>query len=123
MHERRSVTLPSNNFQPIDSKVFGDFDKYILVFLTGLSVTYLLTPFVRKLAIRFGVVDLPNERRLHQRPTARGGGLAVVLGTYAACLMGLTFPEDPRPGGFDVHWWLIFLPASLILLIVGLVDD
>ena len=28
-----------------------------------------------------------------------------------------------RPGGFDLHWWLNFLPASLILLAVGLVDD
>ncbi|HZI33106.1 MAG TPA: undecaprenyl/decaprenyl-phosphate alpha-N-acetylglucosaminyl 1-phosphate transferase, partial [Candidatus Binatia bacterium] len=60
--------------------MFGDLDKYLLVFLTGLVVTYLLTPVVRAAAIRFGVVDLPNERRPHKRPTARGGGLAVVLG-------------------------------------------
>ena len=56
--------------------MFGDFDKYIVVFLTGLLVTYLLTPVVRSLATRFGVVDKPDARRPHKRITARGGGLA-----------------------------------------------
>ena len=103
--------------------MFDGFDKYITVFLTGFVVTYLLTPVVRSMAVRFGVVDLPSERRPHKRPTARGGGLAVVLGIYAACVMGLAFPADTRSGGFDLHWWLNFLPASLTLLAVGLVDD
>jgi UDP-N-acetylmuramyl pentapeptide phosphotransferase/UDP-N-acetylglucosamine-1-phosphate transferase len=98
-------------------------DKYIAVFLTGFVVTYLLTPVVRAKAIRFGAVDMPNDRRLHKRPTPRGGGLAVVLGIYAACLMALSFPADARPGGFDLDWCLKFLPSSLILLVVGLVDD
>ena len=103
--------------------MFGDFDRYITVFLTSLVVTYLLTPLIRELACRFGVVDLPDERRLHKYPTARGGGLAVVLGVNAACLLALAFPPTDRPGGFDLHWWLRFAPASLVLLVVGLADD
>jgi UDP-N-acetylmuramyl pentapeptide phosphotransferase/UDP-N-acetylglucosamine-1-phosphate transferase len=103
--------------------MFGSLDKYILVFLVGLVVTYLLTPLVRNLAIRFGVMDLPDERRPHKNPTARGGGLAVVLGFYAACLFALFFPGATWPGDFDVHWWLSFVPGSLILLGIGLVDD
>jgi UDP-N-acetylmuramyl pentapeptide phosphotransferase/UDP-N-acetylglucosamine-1-phosphate transferase len=103
--------------------MFDGFDEYITVFVTGFAVTYFLTPVVRSLAVRFGVVDLPNERRPHKHPTARGGGLAVVLGIYAACIMGLSFPGPVRPGGFDFHWFLNFLPSSLILLAVGLADD
>ena len=103
--------------------MFGKFDKYIAVFLTALVVTYLLTPLVRSLARRFGIMDWPNERRPHKHPTARGGGLAVVVGVQAALLVALLFPEGARPGGFDLHWWLNFAPASLILLAVGLVDD
>jgi UDP-N-acetylmuramyl pentapeptide phosphotransferase/UDP-N-acetylglucosamine-1-phosphate transferase len=95
---------------------------YIIVLLAGFVVTYLFTPVVRMLAMRFGVMDLPNERRPHKRPTARGGGLAVVLGIYAGCLVGLAYPVN-RPGGFDLHWWRMFFPASIFLLIVGLVDD
>jgi UDP-GlcNAc:undecaprenyl-phosphate GlcNAc-1-phosphate transferase len=103
--------------------MFGNFDKYIAAFLTALVVTYLLTPLVRALASRFGIVDLPNERRPHKHPTARGGGLAVIVGVYAACFLALAFPGHARPGGFDLHWWLSFLSSSLILLVIGLVDD
>ena len=95
--------------------MFAGFDKYTTVFLVGFLVTYLLTPVVRSLATRFGVVDLPNERRPHKRPTARGGGLAVVLGIYAACTAALCFPTSARPGGFDLQWGLNFLPASPLL--------
>jgi UDP-GlcNAc:undecaprenyl-phosphate GlcNAc-1-phosphate transferase len=103
--------------------MFGNYDRYIAAFLTALVVTYLLTPLVRAAACRFGIMDLPNERRPHKYATARGGGLAVVVGVYAACLLVLAFPATTRPGGFDLHWWLSFLPASLILLATGLVDD
>jgi UDP-GlcNAc:undecaprenyl-phosphate GlcNAc-1-phosphate transferase len=103
--------------------MFNNFYKYIAVFLTALGVTYLLTPLIRTLACRYGIMDLPNERRPHKHPTARGGGLAVFLGVNVACLVGLAFSSAPRPGGFDLHWWLGFMPASLVLLAVGLVDD
>ncbi len=103
--------------------MFDGLDKYLAVFLTGFVVTYLLTPAVRSLAVRFGVVDLPNERRPHKRPTARGGGLALVIGVHAACLMALFFPWPKFAGGLDFHWWRNFALSSLVLLVVGLVDD
>ena len=103
--------------------MFGDLDKYIAVFLTGLVVTYLFTPLVRAAARRFGVVDVPNERRPHKNPTARGGGLAVIIGVQAACLMALVFPWPKLAGGLDLLWWQHFSLASLVLLAVGLVDD
>jgi UDP-N-acetylmuramyl pentapeptide phosphotransferase/UDP-N-acetylglucosamine-1-phosphate transferase len=103
--------------------MFGDLDKYILVFLVGLVVTYLLTPVVRGMAIRFGVVDLPDARRPHKRPTARGGGVAVVLGVHTACLMVVLFPWPRLAGMLDFVWWQKFALASLVLLVVGLVDD
>jgi UDP-N-acetylmuramyl pentapeptide phosphotransferase/UDP-N-acetylglucosamine-1-phosphate transferase len=103
--------------------MFGDLDKYILVFLVGLTVTYLLTPVVRGLAIRFGVVDLPDARRPHKRPTARGGGVAVVFGVQAACLVAVLFPWPKVAGALDFGWWEKFALASLVLLVVGVVDD
>src|ERR1035441_7119718 len=103
--------------------MFGDWDKYVLVFLAGLSVTYLLTPLVRGMAIRFGVVDLPDARRPHKRPTARGGGVAVVIGVHAACLVALLFPWSNVAGTFNFDWWQKFALASLVLVIVGVVDD
>ena len=102
--------------------MFNDWEIYLVAFLTGLIVTYLLTPLVRSWATRLGMVDLPNERRPHKFPTARGGGLAVVAGVHAACL--LTIWLRPRlAGGLDLHWYAFYAGASLILLAVGLLDD
>jgi UDP-N-acetylmuramyl pentapeptide phosphotransferase/UDP-N-acetylglucosamine-1-phosphate transferase len=103
--------------------MFGDLGKYIAVFLTGFVVTYLMTPVVRALAWRYHIVDLPSERRPHKLPTARGGGLAVVIGVHAACIMALLFPWPMLAGGLDLQWWRHFALASLVLLVVGLVDD
>jgi UDP-N-acetylmuramyl pentapeptide phosphotransferase/UDP-N-acetylglucosamine-1-phosphate transferase len=103
--------------------MFGHLDKYLAVFFTGLAVTYLLTPLMRKWAIRLGAVDQPNERRPHRQPTPRGGGVAVVLGVHAACLTALAFPWPRLAGELDIHWWAQFALASLVLLVVGVVDD
>ena len=103
--------------------MFGILDKYVAVFLTGIVVTYFLTPLVRAVAARFGIVDLPNERRPHKKPTARGGGLAVVIGVHAACLMAVAFPWPEVAGQLNLAWWRHFVAASTVLLIIGLIDD
>ncbi len=104
--------------------MFGDLDKYILVLLTGLTVSYLLTPLVKMLAFRLGVVDMPNERRPHQRPTARGGGVALFIGVQTACLLAVAFPwANKLAGELDFHWWEHFAFASSVLFVVGVIDD
>jgi Fuc2NAc and GlcNAc transferase len=42
------------------------------------AATLVLTAWTRRVALRLGVLDLPNERSSHSRPTPRGGGLALV---------------------------------------------
>jgi UDP-N-acetylmuramyl pentapeptide phosphotransferase/UDP-N-acetylglucosamine-1-phosphate transferase len=74
-------------------------------------------------AHRFGVVDQPGVRRAHQHPTARGGGVAVVIGVHAACLMVVLFPWPEMAGGLGFSWWKRFALASLILFVVGVIDD
>src|SRR5579859_7810683 len=100
--------------------MFGDFDKYILVFLVGLLVSYLLTPVVKAMAFRFGIVDMPDERRPHKRPTTRGGGVAVFIAVQVACLLAFALPWPRHPGGLDFGWWERFALASMILFVVGI---
>lgn len=102
--------------------MFGNLDTYVAVLLTGLAVTYFLTPVVRILALRVGAVDLPNERRPHKRPTPRGGGLAVVLGVQSACLVALALSAH-QSDGLDFGDWVAFIRASLVLLVIGILDD
>ncbi len=97
------------------------------VFLIALSVSYLLTPWVRQLAIRWGVMDIPDARRVHTEPIPRWGGLAIYLATLVGMLAGLTrlYLLAPNDGIF----WQRAVPfVGLILvgtgvLLVGMWDD
>jgi Fuc2NAc and GlcNAc transferase len=49
------------------------------VALTAAGATFLLTDFVRRWVVRRAILDHPNERSSHTRPTPRGGGIALVF--------------------------------------------
>jgi UDP-GlcNAc:undecaprenyl-phosphate/decaprenyl-phosphate GlcNAc-1-phosphate transferase len=58
--------------------------SYLIVFLVAAGVTFGLTPLVRRLAVRFGAIDEPSERKLHVVPTPTMGGLAMWVGFLVA---------------------------------------
>src|SRR3954462_1837911 len=63
---------------------------YIYVFYAAFIVTYLFTPIMRWVAIYYGIIDAPdNLRKMHSRPVAYLGGVAVFLGWIS----GLAFSQ------------------------------
>jgi UDP-GlcNAc:undecaprenyl-phosphate GlcNAc-1-phosphate transferase len=48
-------------------------------FLVAAAISLVLTPVIRRLVRRRGIVDKPNHRRVNTKPVARGGGVAVVI--------------------------------------------
>ncbi|MDA8046510.1 MAG: MraY family glycosyltransferase [Actinomycetota bacterium] len=77
---------------------------------------------VRRLAVRFSIIVLPDDRRVHERPTPTVGGAAMYLGLLAAMVVasqlnGLSglFRGSSDPLG-------LVLGASMIFA-VGMVDD
>ena len=84
-------------------------------------IAWALTPAARRLALRVGAIDVPDDRRIHAAPTPRYGGLAIaaaVLGVawLARVLPGPAAALDPRP-------LLGLTCASVPILALGLVDD
>src|SRR3954467_3044492 len=78
------------------------------------AVNSLLTaPVAARLAWRIGAIDRPRERGLHQFPTPRLGGLAILVTVIAAGLVFL--PHDRQTQG-------ILIGAAVIAL-VGAADD
>jgi len=57
---------------------------YLIVFLVAAGVTFGLTPLAKRLAIRFGAIDQPSDRKLHVVPTPTMGGLAMWVGFLVA---------------------------------------
>jgi UDP-GlcNAc:undecaprenyl-phosphate GlcNAc-1-phosphate transferase len=85
------------------------------------AICAVTVPWVRRLALARGAVDLPEARRELARPTPRLGGLAVFLGAAVAlALAALTGKIAPgvRPPGL---WALT--AGTLLVLGVGVVDD
>jgi Fuc2NAc and GlcNAc transferase len=83
----------------------------------GLLAADRLTRLIRQGALAFGIMDLPNERSAHSRPTPRGGGLAIVaLGSLATLLITLF-------GILPAHVAVALLGGGLVVAAVGLIDD
>ena len=51
--------------------------------LAAAAIAFALTPLVARIAVRVGAVDMPGRRKVHDRPTPRLGGLAVVASITA----------------------------------------
>lgn len=85
-------------------------------FITSLTLAYVLTPQVRKLALRIGAVDRPKARKVHSDPTPTLGGLAI----FAAFAMGALVANGGLHG--PLHLNGIFLGCTLVVA-VGLLDD
>ncbi len=76
----------------------------VAVFVVAAVLTFILTPRVRRIALRYRIVDRPGARRVHRKPIPRSGGLAV-----AATFLGVA-------GTFllvNDRAHLVFVPASL----------
>jgi len=95
---------------------------YLIVLLVAGLTTAAATPAVRVLAERYGAVVAPDERRVHLRPTATLGGLAMYFGFLAGMAVASrlgqfhpVFEGTSEPVG-------ILLGATVIFS-VGALDD
>ena len=84
-----------------------------LAFFLALVVVWISTPVVKSFAWRIGAIDEPSERGLHQMPTPRLGGLAILAGILAAGLVWL--PNDHQTHGI--------LIGAAVIVAVGIADD
>lgn len=103
--------------------VSGHHFKYAVALLAGFAIALALTPVVRRVASAVGMMDEPGVRRIHDRPIARGGGVAVILAFHLCYLLVLGCGWIVFARHLDAGWWRQFLVASLLLGGVGLVDD
>ena len=60
-------------------------------------VALITTPVVRNLAFRMGAVDVPKDnRRMHDHPIPRMGGLAIFLGFLLSVLVFMDLTDQMR---------------------------
>jgi UDP-GlcNAc:undecaprenyl-phosphate GlcNAc-1-phosphate transferase len=93
--------------------------QYLGIFLVGVLTVGLVTPKIRKLAIKHSIYDSPNSiHKTHTMPVPYLGGVGIILSVVVISIAGSWY--------FDSSQVLkiigIVLPC-LILGVVGLIDD
>ena len=72
-------------------------DSRLIVAAIALALALALTPALRALARRLGLVDRPNARSSHEAAVPRAGGAAIALAAAAALALAAADhpPNDP----------------------------
>jgi Fuc2NAc and GlcNAc transferase len=91
--------------------------KFFLIILAAATLSFLLSGFVRKNAVAWGLVDIPNHRSSHTIPVPRGGGIAMAY-VFVAFLPLVQLTHDGSSGLF-----LALYGASIAIALLGFFDD
>ncbi len=89
----------------------------LFIILLGFIATSILVSFFKKIAFRFHLLDIPNARSSHARPTPSGGGIGMVITfLFGVVLLYLCHL-------LSLPLLISFLVGGILLALVGLIDD
>lgn len=94
--------------------------EYSLTLLIAAALTYMLTPLVRKLALKYRAVARVRNRDVHTEDTARWGGLAMWLASGLTLIAVQNLELVGK--AYSRELLGIFIAATFVLLI-GALDD
>ena len=96
-------------------------EQYLLLGLISLIAVGLLTPIMKLVASRYGVVDSPSEsHKTHKNPVPYLGGVGIAIGVVGVTYLASLVSDFSRETFFLAS--TVLLPA-IIMGIVGLIDD
>lgn len=87
---------------------------FLVFILTALACGVLALP-VRRILLRRGVIDRPNERSSHTQPTVRGGGIAIMAIVAIGAGIIAIVQQEPALAAMAA--------AAIVLAWVSFVDD
>jgi len=85
----------------------------LLVVFSCLIIVALITPLVKKIAIHINALDIPDARKVHNKPIPRLGGLGIFVGFLVGYMI---FAKNT----IQMNSILI---GSFIILLTGIIDD
>jgi UDP-GlcNAc:undecaprenyl-phosphate GlcNAc-1-phosphate transferase len=94
----------------------------VLVFSFAFALT--ATALCKKIALKLGIVDTPDDRvKTHKGTVAYLGGVGILIGVAAGILAGMyrLAGQNPLPSTFP--WLFGVLAGGAVVCFVGLVDD
>ena len=99
----------------------GNLLQIIVALIVSFVIAALTTPLMRKLALRLGITDRPNEsHKTHVSPIPYLGGVSIVLSVSLTILIPILANQLSAGQARIV---LTVLIPGLLLAVIGLVDD
>lgn len=95
--------------------------EYLITFILAFIVAFCATPIARKIAFKTGAIDIPKDnRRMHKKPIALMGGLAIVSGFVVSVMFNVISASSI----FVPDRKLLGLMAGVIIIfLMGITDD
>lgn len=95
--------------------------EYVITFALAFIISFSATPIVRRLAFKVGGVDIPkDDRRMHKKPIALMGGLAIICGFTVSLVFDLATASNIITPGKDI---LGLVSGMAIIIVMGVLDD
>ncbi|MEA5542571.1 MraY family glycosyltransferase [Limnoraphis robusta Tam1] len=99
------------------------FYPYGVAFIISILLVLFSTPLVKTIGLNRGYFDHPGERKIHDKPIVRLGGIAICLATLTSCLIvGLFSDFTSLPSAKILEFWGVIV-GSFLFFIIGLTDD
>ncbi|HEB34895.1 hypothetical protein LCGC14_0995760 [marine sediment metagenome] len=87
--------------------------RWLFLLVFSFLLAFLSTKVIGRIAAKLKILDQPNERKIHKKPTPLLGGLAIFISFVATLIFNFNFSRELK--GVVI--------GGTIILIIGLVDD
>lgn len=90
---------------------------WLLLLLLAFAMGVSGTSWLRHYALRYSLLDVPNQRSSHSRPTPRGGGLSITLVVlFVIVVFGAT-------GNLPGAVFIALFPAAFLVALIAWLED
>lgn len=94
------------------SFLINDINMFLIIFVT-FFISAVFVPIAKKVAFHVNALDVPNNRKVHNKPMPRMGGLAIFFAFIAGYIL---FAENNNQ-------MLSILIGGFLIVIMGIFDD
>lgn len=117
-----AAAAASSDLAPLTASAVELLNSHAVIFTVSFLAALLATPLVRRLAVRYEIIDHPDQvRKHHAYPVAYLGGVAVFIGLVAGIAASLFFVDTPNGGYTSVP--LAVVIGMVAIAITGMIDD
>jgi UDP-GlcNAc:undecaprenyl-phosphate GlcNAc-1-phosphate transferase len=99
----------------------------VAAFVVAALLALVLTPLVRRVAIRLDNIDRPDGRRVNAAPIPRGGGVAVAVAFLVVAIGGIAINAQtgavPVPRTLEPSELMALLVGGGVATVLGVLDD